>query len=254
MRSIHTLASIATLGLFVACNSSDTTRPLIDDGAPVSLDGSPLGLAAAAGGATGATAMLPPLPPELKLSDAQRAQISQLISDFQDATKADMTALVAIQRQAEAARKAGKSEAEVKAILAQGAMIKGRLEAAQVKLRTAIEAVLTPAQRDWIRSHAPRVCSAAGIVLTQAQQAQIKTLLQSFEQANRADLITVANAMEQARAAKRAGKTDAEIRAILQTASAAQGRLEAAHKTLQTQIEAVLTPEQKASGCFTKRP
>ena len=98
------------------------------------------------------------------------------------------------------------------------------------------------------------LCQAENSVDALAQQAQIRALMQGFEQTNRADLITVANVMEQARAAKRAGKTDAEIRAILQTASAAQARLVEAHKALQAQIEAVLTPEQKASGCFVKGP
>jgi len=254
MRTIRTAAFVATLGLVGACMGTDNTAPLLDDGAPVFLDGSTFGVVAAAGGATGATAMLPPLPADLKLSDAQRAQINQLILAFQDATKADMTALMAIQHEAELARKAGKTEAEVKAIIARGVAIKARLEAAHAKLQADIEAVLTPAQLAWIRAHAPRVCNTTGIILTQAQQTQIRALMEAFQLANRTDLTTVANVMAQARAAKQAGKTEAEVRAILQTAAAAQARLEEAHKALQAQIEALLTPEQKASGCFTKRP
>ena len=254
MRTVRRFTVFAAVSLAVGCSNSDATAPLIDDGAPIAMDGSALGVVAATGGSTGATAMLPPLPPELKLSDAQRAQITQLISAFQDATKADMTTLASIQRQAQEARKAGKPDADTKAILSQGASARARIEVAQAKLRTDIEAVLTPAQLVWLRSHSPKVCSSAAVILTAAQQAQIKALVQAFERANKPDLIAVAQAMEQARNAKKAGKTEAEIRVILQSVSAAQARLERAHRVLQAQIEAVLTPEQKASGCFTRGP
>src|SRR4051812_6754493 len=108
------LAAAVTIAFAVACTNSDATAPLIDDGSPISLDGGALGLVAGAGGSVGATAMLPPLPADLPLTDAQRAQITQLISAFQDASKADMAALAAIQRKAEEARRAGKTEADIR--------------------------------------------------------------------------------------------------------------------------------------------
>jgi Spy/CpxP family protein refolding chaperone len=251
MRTIRSLASVAALLLFTACNT-ETTAPTLDDDS-IFLDGGALGLVAGAGGATGATAMVPPLPRELQLSDAQRAQITQLISAFQDANKVDLQALAAIHRQADAARRAGKSSEEVKSILAGGETIRARIAAAEAKLKADINAVLTPAQKEWLKSHDPKVCTANAPILTPAQQAQIRSLMQAFEQQNRADLLVVAKAMADARAAKQGGKSEAEIRAILQTAAAAQARLEEAHKALQAQIEAVLTPEQKGSGCFTRK-
>lgn len=253
MNAIRRLSLLAATCLVAACNT-DSTGPLIDDGSPVSLDGGALGVVAASGGSAGATAMVPRLPADLKLSDAQRAQITQLVLAFQDATRADMLTLVGIQRQAEAARKAGKSNDEIRAILQTGATIRSRIEAADKKLRADIEAVLTPAQLAWIRANSPKACNGAGVMLSHAQQAEIRNLMVAFEQANRVDLIAVARALEQARSAKRAGKTDAEVRAILQGVSAAQARIETAHKALQDQINAVLTAEQRASGCFTRRP
>jgi Spy/CpxP family protein refolding chaperone len=251
MRTIRSLASVAALLLFTACNT-ETTAPTLDDDS-IFLDGGAVGLVAGAGGATGATALVPPLPKELQLTEAQRAAITQLISAFQDATKADMQALAAIHRQAGEARKAGKSAAEVKAILATGETIRARIAAAEAKLRTDIDAVLTASQREWLKNNRPKTCVANAPILTPAQQAQIKSLIQAFEEANRADLAIVAKAMHDARAAKQAGKSEAEIRAILQTAAAAQARLDVAHKALQAQIEAVLTPDQRTSGCFTRK-
>ena len=72
----------------------------------------------------------------------------------------------------------------------------------------------------------------------------------SGDPANKADLQAVRKAMEDVKAAIAAGKTAAEVQAILDAVKPAIDRLATARKTLHDQLESVLTPEQKASGCI----
>jgi Spy/CpxP family protein refolding chaperone len=191
------------------------------------------------------------LPDELKLTDAQKAQIRALVEAFQQATRADREALLVILHEAKRAIAAGKSRAEVGAILAKGDDIRRRLAAAEAKLKSDIDAVLTPEQRAWIEAHSPKACRANMFPpLTDAQKAQIRALEVAFQQQNSADLALVKSVLEEAQAAMRAGKSREEIAAILKKGAEAIQRLEAARKTLREQILAVLTPEQKASGCL----
>ena len=94
-------------------------------------------------------------PDELKLTDAQKAAIQALVDAFNTAHQADLAALKAIHEQARAAMQAGKTRAEVKAILDTAKPVLDRMRAAFDALHTAIEAVLTPAQRAWITAHKP---------------------------------------------------------------------------------------------------
>jgi Spy/CpxP family protein refolding chaperone len=191
------------------------------------------------------------LPDELKLTDAQKTQIRALIEAFKQSTRADREALAAILREAVRAIEAGKSRTEVGAILAKGADIRRRLAAAEAKLKSDIDAVLTPEQRAWIEAHSPKACRADRFPpLTDAQKAQIRALEVAFQVANQADLALVKSVLEEAHAAARAGKSREEVAQILQKATAAVQRLEAARRVLRDQILAVLTPEQKASGCL----
>lgn len=191
------------------------------------------------------------LPDELKLTDEQRAKIRALVEAFQQATKADREALGAILREAQQAIAAGKTRAEVGAILAKGNDIRRRLAAAEAKLKADIDAVLTAEQRAWILAHSPKACRADRFPpLTDAQKAQIRALEAAFQEQNRADLAVVKSVIEEAHAAMRAGKSREEVMQILQKAAAAVQRLEAARRTLRENILAVLTPEQKASGCL----
>ena len=86
--------------------------------------------------------------------------------------------------------------------------------------------------------------------LTDAQRAQIKTLMTSFRTAHRDDLQSLATAMKRARSARVAGQTAEQRRALFaqtaaQTAPARQ-HLAAAHKQLAADIQQVLTTEQRA--------
>jgi Spy/CpxP family protein refolding chaperone len=116
-------------------------------------------------------------------------------------------------------------------------------------LKAKIDAILTPAQKAWLAANRPQPCPANTTPLTDAQKAQIKALRTAFQQANQADLAVIRAAMQQARAAHQAGKTKADIQAILAAAKPAMDRLRPARQKLQADVSAVLTPEQRASRC-----
>ena len=209
--------------------------------------------AAAAGPAAGpghVGMLLRALPPELRLTDAQLAQIRSLVDAFNQANHGDREALGAIRHQAEEARRAGKTRAEIEQILAAARPIVERIAAAEATLARQIQGVLTDAQRAWLAAHTPARCDAPGVALTDEQKAQISSLVQAFETTNRADLDAVKATLDAAQAARRSGKTRAEVEHILASARPALRRLEAARLALQHQIQDVLTAEQKASRCY----
>ena len=193
------------------------------------------------------------LPDSLKLNAAQQQQIRDLMVAFATATKADMEALRAIHQEARAAKAAGKNEAEIRAIFAKGDAIRARLHAAEAKLHTDLLAVLTPAQQAWLTSPQSRPCADPKLKLTEAQKTQITALIAAFESANRADLDAVRKIHEEARAAHAAGATREQIKVILEKARAPMERLRAAAVALNAGIQAILTPEQRASGCFVRK-
>ncbi len=186
------------------------------------------------------------LPDSLKLSADQQARIKALVEAFAAATKADRDSLASLLKDARnGANKRASAEALAKT-LANAGGITARLAAAEAKLKTDIDAVLTADQRAWIAAHTPQKCDPRKFAsLTDAQKAQIKALGQAFEQDNKADLQAVKAAYGQAE-----GKSKAEREAILATVAPAIARLDAARKTLTEKIAGVLTAEQKASGCL----
>jgi Spy/CpxP family protein refolding chaperone len=190
------------------------------------------------------------LPASQALTADQIARIGALVQTFETANSADRTALAAIKEQAGAARNAGKTPAEVEAILTAGAATRARLQQAEAGLRDAVMSLLTPAQRAALSGRepkAPRPC-----VLTDAQRTEISALLAAFEQTNSANIALIRSAHERAAAAKAAGATREAIDAILAEGRAAAERTNAARATLQTAIAAVYTPAQTAAGCATK--
>lgn len=237
---------LAAAVAFTACDS-DTTGP--GDSSLALDEASILGFTGTFA-ADPAKSILPGvhgLPENLKLTAAQQASIRALHEAFMQANRADLDALAAIMRQAHEAKHAGKTAAEVKAILDQAAPIRTRLVAAEAKLRADIMAVLTAEQRAWIESHRPQPCTPPQ--LTEAQKNEISALIAAFEQANRADLQTIRNAVEQARTAHKNGASREEITRIMHGAQAAMERVRAAEHALRAAIEAVLTAEQRAAAC-----
>ena len=188
------------------------------------------------------------LPDHLKLSAEQEASIRALLQQFAIDTRSDHEALAAILKEARAARQAGKTIEEVRAILQQGEPIRLRLVAAEQKLRSDLLALLTAEQRAWIESQGRNRCES--VALTDAQRTEISALYATFQQDNRADLETIRTTLARARAAHLAGASREEIHAILLEAQPAMQRITAAHIQLAAAVFALLTPEQIASGCY----
>lgn len=96
-----------------------------------------------------------PFPDSLKLTDAQKAAIQALRDGFDATYKTDLAALKTIHDQAHAAMQAGKTRAEIHAILDTAKPVLDHLHTAFDALHAAIENVLTAAQKAWIASHKP---------------------------------------------------------------------------------------------------
>jgi Spy/CpxP family protein refolding chaperone len=185
------------------------------------------------------------LPDALRLTAEQKAAIAALHEAFMKANAADIAALQAIEREAKAAIKVGKSRDEVRAILAKAVPIQTRLEAAFKKLQADIWAVYTPEQRAWIESHRPHGCKRAALNLTEDQVNHIRDLEQQFYASVKSDLELIRSIAEEAKQARAAGKSREEVAAILARAAEPQKRVAAAEKRLQAAILALLTPEQR---------
>jgi len=185
------------------------------------------------------------LPDSLKLTAEQKAAITALHEAFMKATAPDIAALRAIETEAKAAIRAGKTRDEVRAILAKSLPILTRLSAAFTKLQADIWAVYTPEQRAWIEAHHPRDCTRGSLQLTDAQVHAIRDLEQQFFAAVKPDLDLIRSIVDQAKQAREAGKTRDEIAAILARAVEPQRRVAEAERKLQAAILAVLTPDQR---------
>lgn len=185
------------------------------------------------------------LPDRLALTAEQKAAIAALHEAFMQATAADVATLRAIELEARAAIRAGKSRDEVRAILARAIPIRGRLDAAFRKLQADIWAVYTPEQRAWIESHRPRACGPASAKLTDDQVKQIRALEEQFYATVKPDLDLIRAIVEQAHRARAAGKSREEVAAILARAEEPQRRVREAERTLQEAILSLLTPEQR---------
>jgi len=190
---------------------------------------------------------LPGLPDNLRLTADQRTQIKALLDAFAQSTKADRDALAAIMKQARQAAAAGKSPAEIRAILAQGQTNRENLQAAEKKLHDDIYALLTDDQKAWLDAHRPGRCNAPA--LSDEQKNQISALVAQFQEDNQADIDAVRAAHDQARAAVQSGASRAEVHAILEAVRPAMLRLAAAHLALEADIRNVLTPEQRSAHC-----
>lgn len=95
------------------------------------------------------------LPAELALSVQQKAQIDALRTAFQTKNAAQLAALKAVMDKARAARSAGKTRQEVRAIMVEARPIAESLRPAVQALHVAIRAVFTAEQRAWLEAHRP---------------------------------------------------------------------------------------------------
>lgn len=95
------------------------------------------------------------LPDSLQLTDEQRAEMRTLREAFRIEHADELEALRDIFQEARAARRAGASRMEVRAILAEGRPIVEALRPDVRALHVALRAVLTDAQRAWLAANRP---------------------------------------------------------------------------------------------------
>jgi Spy/CpxP family protein refolding chaperone len=145
------LSTVAFALVLVAACDRGVTNPQVDESAVLAFDQA----------ATMDSVSLVPrgpmydgmLPDSLKLTAAQIAAIKALHDAFATAHAAQFAQLQAIHEQARAAFKAGKTRAEIQAILATSKPIMDAMRADFAALQAAVAAILTPAQRAWASSH-----------------------------------------------------------------------------------------------------
>lgn len=189
-------------------------------------------------------------PDELALTAEQKAAIAALHEAFKAATAADVAELRAIEAEGRAAKDAGKTRDEIRAILARGAPILARLAPAFAALQAAILEIYTPEQRAWIAAHRPKPCGPGGPPrLTDEQIHQIRALQQAFMEAVKDDIALIRRVIEAAHQAAQAGASRERVAEILRQADAAKENLRRAEARLQAAIDAILTPEQRAGRC-----
>ncbi|MDQ8150854.1 MAG: hypothetical protein P2975_05300 [Gemmatimonadota bacterium] len=102
------------------------------------------------------------LPPELALTDAQKAAIKGLREAFAAENATALAALKAIFDEARTARQGGATRADVFAILVKGRPIAEGLRPAVKALHEAIWAVHTDAQKAWIVANRPKMPGPLG--------------------------------------------------------------------------------------------
>lgn len=86
----------------------------------------------------------------------------------------------------------------------------------------------------------------AGLQLTDAQKAAIRTINERFKEANKADLEALTAITREAMRARRTGASQADVIAILERSRPIRARLAPAFAALRVALNAVLTDEQRA--------
>jgi Spy/CpxP family protein refolding chaperone len=97
-------------------------------------------------------------------------------------------------------------------------------------------------------------CAMTADSLTDVQKGQVHALVQGFTQAHAAQLDSLRAVMEAARAARQAGKTPDEIRAIMDSGKPIVDELAPARKEFHDSVEKLLTSAQIAAGCVPPAP
>ena len=193
------------------------------------------------------------LPDDLRLTAEQKAAIAELHDTFMQASADEVAELRSIEQQIRQLRRSGGSRDEILALLADAKKIREKLADDFESLQEAIWAVYTPEQRAWIEAHKPKVCDRNGPPrLTDEQIAKIRALTQAFQAEVADEMAAIKEAHQKARAAKEAGATPDEIRAILATVQDEMEAVRTAEQRLEKAILDVLTPEQRANWCLVR--
>jgi Spy/CpxP family protein refolding chaperone len=194
------------------------------------------------------------LPEELQLTAEQKADIAALHDAFQAEHADEVQQLRSIEQQIRSLRRSGGTREEIAALHAQAKTIIDGLAADFAALQQAIWAIYTPEQRAWIEAHKPQVCDRRGPPrLTDEQVAEIRALKQAFVEAVADELAAIKAAHQEARAAKQAGASAEEIRAILASVKDELEAVRQAEARLMSAILDVLTPEQRRRWCIVRQ-
>jgi Spy/CpxP family protein refolding chaperone len=141
---------LAAALLFAACDRGPTESAVVEEPSfETVLDASGHG---EAGGL-----LLGRAPEALRLTDEQKAAIRRLNEQFTQTNRADFRTLHELTREAMQARRDGASPDAVRAILERGRPVRERLATAMRDLERAVAAVLTDAQRAWLRDNHRRL-------------------------------------------------------------------------------------------------
>jgi Spy/CpxP family protein refolding chaperone len=97
-------------------------------------------------------------------------------------------------------------------------------------------------------------CREGADSLSDTQKAQVKTLGDAFVAAHKVQLDSLRAIMEAARAARQAGQTQEQVRAIMDLGMAINQELEPARKEYREAIVKLLTTSQIADGCIPPAP
>ncbi|MBI2795563.1 MAG: hypothetical protein HYX65_02530 [Gemmatimonadetes bacterium] len=162
MRSLHRLRHLAltgTLAIVAACDSERATSSTADarlaEDLMLGVGTSTSAQQLRGGGPPDINHLLRNAPDSIKPTADQVAAIAALQAAFETASAADLTLLRQLHDSAMALRGAGASRDDVRAVLATGDAARTRLRAAQDALRDAIDAVLTDAQKAWLKANLP---------------------------------------------------------------------------------------------------
>ena len=194
------------------------------------------------------------LPDDLQLTADQKAEIAALHEAFMENHADEVTALRQIEQQIRQLRRNGGTREQILALLEDAKEIRSGLADDFSALQDAIWAIYTPEQRAWIEAHKPRVCDRRGPPrLTEEQIAQIRALTQAFHTAIADEIAAIKAAHQEARAAKQAGASAEEIRAILATVKDEMEAVRQAEHRLEQAILDVLTPDQRRAWCIVRK-
>jgi Spy/CpxP family protein refolding chaperone len=193
------------------------------------------------------------LPDELQLTAEQKAEIAALHDAFKAAHEDEIAALREIDQQLRQLRRSGGTREEFQALQAEAHEIRAGLAEDFDALQEAIWAIYTAEQKAWIEAHKPKVCDRDGAPqLSEEQIAQIRALKQAFTEAVADELAAIKAAHQEARAAKQAGATPEQIRAILESVKDEMEAIRQAEIRLHDAIMEVLTPDQRARWCIVR--
>jgi Spy/CpxP family protein refolding chaperone len=193
------------------------------------------------------------LPEELQLTTEQKADIAALHDAFREENTDEIAELRSIEQQIRELRRSNGNREAIGALLTQARTILQGLAADFAALQESIWAIYTAEQRAWIESHKPQVCDRRGPPrLTDEQIAKIRALKQAFTEAVADELAAIKAAHQEARAAKQAGATAEEIRAILDSVKDEMAAIRQAEARLQDAIQDVLTPDQRRRWCVVR--